>query len=182
MRADLLRHSRPRGFSLLEVVLALVLLGILVVFGSNMISESVTVSKRANQESAALAQTRIAVERLLREIREISWNRTAGAYEISTLTANRLVFIRRVGSLATTVTIDYSPTNQQLTLLTSGVGVTSPQVLLSDVSSFQFIYRDGSRVVTTNLGQLRLIEISLTQGLTIPPVVMRTHVGLRHPE
>lgn len=175
-------QKRPIGFSLLELVLVLVLLGILVIFGSNMVSDGVLVSKRANQDSAALTQTRTAIERLQREIREINWNTATGSYEISALLANRLVFIRRVNGVATTVTIEYSPTTQQLTLLASGLGVTQPQLLLSDVTSFQFFYRDGVRAITTNLGQLRLVEISLTQGLTNPPIVIRTHVGLRHPD
>lgn len=173
---------RPSGFSLLEVVIVLVLLAIVVIFGSNMVSDSVLVSKQANQDSAALTQTRTAIERLQREIREINWDATAGSYEISTLQSNRLVFIRRVNGVATTVTIEYSPTTQQLTLLASGLGVSVPQTLLTDVTAFQFFYRDGVRAITTNLGQLRLVEISLTQGLTNPPIAVRTHVGLRHPD
>lgn len=175
-------RSIPNGFSLLEVILVIILLGILVAFGSNMLSDGVTVSKRANQDSAALTQTRTAMERLTREIREISWDANAGAYEVTTMQATRLVFIRRTGGVVTTVTIEYLPVSQQLTLFVTGSGVTVPQTLLTDVTSFQFTYRNASRGVATSSGQLRLVEMNLIQGLTAPPLPFRTHVGLRYPQ
>lgn len=172
--------GRPSGFSLLEVVIVLVILGALVVLGSNMISQGVDVSKRANQDSAALTQTRTAVERITRELREVSWSLTAGAYEISVMQSSRVVFIRRVGAVATTVTIEYLPATQQVTLFATGLGVTQAQVLLSEVTSFQFGYFDRNHAVTTNPAQLRMIQVALEQGSTNPPSVFRTHVGLRN--
>ena len=172
--------SRPAGFSLLEVVIVLVILVVLVVLGSNMISQGVDVAKRANQDSAALTQTRTAVERITRELREVSWSTAAGAYEISVMQGSRAVFIRRLGTVATTVTIEYLPATQQLTLLASGLGLTQPQILLSEVTSFQFTYYDRDHTVTANPARLRMIQIALEQGSTNPPSVFRTHVGLRN--
>lgn len=182
MRRKLARHqpTRPAGFSLLEVVIVMVILLVLVVLGSNMISQGVDVAKRANQDSAALTQTRTAVERITREFREVSWSTAAGAYEISVMQSSRAVFIRRVGAVATTVTIEYLPATQQVTLLATGLGLTQAQVLLSEVTSFQLSYYDRDRAVTSNPARLRMIQVALEQGSTNPPSVFRTHVGLRN--
>jgi len=106
-------HS-ARGFTLIEMVISIVLLGILSMLSAHMISDSIMSSKRVHAENAGTASGRYAMERLSRELREVRFDDTAGAFSISSMTSpTHMVFVREVLGVDTTVTLDV--TDQTLT-------------------------------------------------------------------
>jgi len=67
------RIRRSSGFTLVEIVISIVLLGILAAVGSNMIYDSFRTTRLVDANQASRAQLRYAVERLAREIREVKY-------------------------------------------------------------------------------------------------------------
>ncbi len=79
-QASLLRHTLSRrhnsGFTLVELIISIVLIGMLAAVGSSMIVDSFTTTRMVNASTASAGQARYAMERLAREIREIKSNST----------------------------------------------------------------------------------------------------------
>src|SRR5450759_1188287 len=69
----LLYIPRNNGFTLVEIIISIVLLGILAAVGSSMISDTFKTTKMVDANQANRAQIRYAVERLAREIREVKY-------------------------------------------------------------------------------------------------------------
>lgn len=66
-----------RGFSLLELVVVIVLIGIVVAAGSGVIGESVKVTRNLNDSAAIVSDTRAALDRIARESRAVAWDEPA---------------------------------------------------------------------------------------------------------
>lgn len=96
--------ARPGGFSLIELIIAIVLLGLLAAVGTSMLSSSFDTTYMINASQTSAEQARYTLERLEREIREVK------AGSITTATASRMVFTRDIkvsgaSDVATVVTI-----------------------------------------------------------------------------
>ena len=180
--------TRCSGFTLVELIISIVLVGILAAVGSSMIADSFTTTRMVNAENASEGQARYALERLAREIREVKFA-TVGAtgnYCITTMDANQMVFTKYVsgtpsdpcGTGDVTITINYS--NPNLTLQYSSPAVTSN--LSSHVSSFALAYLDVAGIATADTGLIRFVVITLT--VTDPTsgqsISQRTRVALRN--
>lgn len=179
--------QRSSGFTLVELVISIVLIGILATVGSSMIVDSFTTTRMVNADNASTAQARYALERLAREIREIKYDSTGGNYCITTMTTTppKLVFYKTSGAYSSTcstnvdtVTIDTSGSNLRLGY--SSTGVTSN--LSNQVSSFSLAYYDIADNTTASTGAIRFVVITLT--VTDPTsgqsTSQRTRVALRN--
>ena len=72
-------RSRQRGFTLMEIIISVVLLGILGVVGTTMISSSFYTTRVMSTGHLAYSAARYALERMAREIREVQYNTETGA-------------------------------------------------------------------------------------------------------
>ena len=91
------RRRIVSGFTLVEQVLVIVLLGCLALVGGNMLSDGFRVTQSLQSEQSSQDEARYAVERLARELREIK-RLADGRVCISAMEAGRLVFRRRSGN------------------------------------------------------------------------------------
>jgi prepilin-type N-terminal cleavage/methylation domain-containing protein len=179
------------GFTLIELIFSIALLGILGAVGSSMIVDSFNTTRMVDADNASTGQARYAVERLAREIREVKFVITGGVgnYCINTPATNptsNLVFYKTSGTFnnttcatnAISTTINLSATN--LTLGYSSPAVTT--TLSSNVSSFTLAYYDVAGIATVDPSLIRFVVISLT--VTDPTsgqsIAQRTRVALRN--
>ena len=82
-----------RGFTLVELVIGIVLIGILSVVSTSMIADSFTTTRIVDASQVSAAQARYALERIAREIHETLYIiSSAPGYKIDTSTASKLVF------------------------------------------------------------------------------------------
>ena len=183
-----LNSWRSAGFTLIEVLITIVLIGMLAAVGSSMIADAFTTTGRVNADNASTEQARYVMERLAREIREIKYSSSGGNYCITTptgMTATNLVFSKTSGSYdptcatnAITVTVNKSGSN--LTLGYSSPAVTSK--LGDQVSTFTLSYLDIEGNTTTSNSAVKFVVITLertdpTSGQTIS---QRTRIALRN--
>lgn len=175
--------QKNSGFTLVELVISIVLLGMLAAVGTGMIADSFDTTYMVNASEASAGQARYALERMEREIREIKY--VDPNYSISTMTSTKMVFTKTVNGTDTTVTIcnGTSPgCAGSSALLTLGSPSTT-STLSSQVGSFALAYfqADGVTAASGN-GDIRFVRISLT--LTDPTsgqsMAQRTRISLRN--
>lgn len=99
-------QPRPNGFTLIEIVIALVLLGILGIVGSRVFTASVYTNEAISNSNMAYASARYALERVSRETREMDVTASLAASSL-TVTASQLSFIK-TGPGQQTVTFTFS--------------------------------------------------------------------------
>ena len=167
------RHAN-RGFSLVELVVVIVLLGLMAAVSANLISDTMLASYTATNNQASGSAARYAAERITREVRELSYGATGG-YQITTMTATSLAFTKQDG---TVVTITSSAGT--LTLRYTSVGAA--QTLATGVSSFAFAYMDQLGATTTDPEEVRFVQVtmSIQNATTGKTDSLRTRIFLRN--
>lgn len=170
------RASRQeRGFTLIELVVVMVLLGFLAALGSEMIAGTMQTSSITAYNQSSGSQARYAMERITREIREMAYG--PSGYTVPTMGASSIVFTKEDG---TAVTITYTGTS--ITLGYSG-GTTSTltdQLVSGATNVFQ--YRDVLGGTTTDKEDVRFVEITLAFANTVTgqAETLRDRVFLRN--
>lgn len=149
--------TRCAGFTLVEAVMVIVLIGVLAAVGAPMIANGMRLAITAGTDLDTLSQLRYATERIAREVREVE--SVAGLYSITTpvnASGSSLSFTKGDGS-GTVVTISAAAL-PSVTVTYSGVG-TAP--LTTQATGLQFSYAslDGLPVTTSNV---RFVDITLT--------------------
>lgn len=177
-----------RGFTVMELVITVVVLGIIAVVGTSMISDTFTTARVVNAGQSSANDARYAVERMAREIREVNFVSDAAGYSItSTLSpaASSMTFNRSINNATVSVTISSSGSN--LTL-----GYSSPaavSTLATQVSNFSldFLKMDetsgtAATSATTSPVDVRFVVISLTltDATSGQTITERTRVALRN--
>lgn len=165
------------GFTAIEMVMAIVLVGILAAASLPVIFSGVRTYQDTTVSLVTLSKLRYATERMAREIREIRRNTvTPSNYDISTWAngSGTLAFVKRDG---TTVTITAAAPN--VTLGYSSPAVTS--TLTDQLSSLTFNYYqiDGT-TAATSIANMAFVQISLTLIQDGAPFTQRTRVALRN--
>src|SRR5882672_6097590 len=92
-------RRQQQGFTLVEVVISAGLIGFLAVTATFFWVDSFGLVRTVNTDSAAIADGRALLERLAREIREVKYNPSSGAYCVSTMSANQMVFNKTSGDV-----------------------------------------------------------------------------------
>ncbi len=180
--------SRQRGFTLIELVITIVVVGILAIAGSRIFADSYTTVRVVNSSQATANDVRYAVERLAREIREVKYIDLANGYSITSTLApssSGMTFVRDINGSDVTVTIARSGSNVTL-------GYSSPAVvstLASQVSAFTLDFLDldetsgtGATAATASKANVRYVVISLTatDATSGQAVTERARVALRN--
>ena len=175
-----MRHLNPprrcTGFTLVELVIVIALLGILSVIGSSMLSDSFTTTYRVNESNASKAEARYVLERLAREIREAKYLES-GSYcveqigGVATMTATRLVFDKRSNNQSldrqtcsidsNRVTVNFSAPHLTLAYATPALSATLSSRVAPAGFTLRYLGSDASTVASTGAA-VRFVEISLT--------------------
>lgn len=96
----MLAHARLQvGFTLVELLLAIVLLGLLATVGASMLVDSFRVSTSLQAEQLIQYEARYALERIARELREVK-RLAVGTPCISVMGPQRVVFRRTIGRVS----------------------------------------------------------------------------------
>lgn len=176
-------YPKPRGFSLLEIVIGLVVLGVLGVVSSNMISSSVFTNQVLSNEYLTYANARTALERMSREVRELKFNTTGAAMVTGTPSSADFAFTKAGLTTDTSVSLHYNNSNKTITL--SYDGGATPYTLLTNYSgstSGPFSYYDANGVATADWTKVRYvgIDLSVTPNNATQPLRLSNLVNLRN--
>lgn len=174
------RNSRQRihqaGITLLEAVTASVLIGMLAMVGSNFVSDSMILSKRATAQNYNSSSMRYAMDRMMREIREVS--NTSG--RISAMEAQRLVFTSASSQASGDKQTEFSYDATAKTLKMRQGSATATE-LAQNVNSFSFAYYDRLGLVTASKGAIQSIGITLeTKDADSPAIKSSMRIFLRN--
>lgn len=187
-RPDKRSNCGNGGFSLIELIISIVLLGLLAAVGANMLSDSFDIAYMLNTSQSTASQARYTLERLEREIRETQY--TGGAYTIvGTPTGTSFKFTKADGVTVTIansgsdLTIGYSdPTTISTDPVTTST-LTSQVVTLGNPPLLAYYKNDGV-TETTSGADIRFVEIKLTlrgpSKTEQQDIVLRTRVALRN--
>ena len=180
--AVLRNRRRQRAFTLIEVVISAGLIGFLAVTATYFWVDSFGLVRTVNIDSAAIADGRALLERLAREIREVKFNPSSGAYCISTMSATQMVFNKTSGdvvvgacggALPTSTTHDIAVTIQvSAPSLNLGYydGTLTPPATSSALTTYvapssvgvtQMTYLDAAYNVTASPSALRFVKVTL---------------------
>ena len=132
------RRARVAGFTLVEVAIAIGVLSVVLVAGTSVVTEAVQVSRSFGGSSAALADVRMAVDRMGRQWRAIEVQRLASGneYAVTAASSSSVTFSRRnANGTLTPVTIAYASS-----VVTMQEGNNAAQTLISGVSTFSLGY------------------------------------------
>jgi prepilin-type N-terminal cleavage/methylation domain-containing protein len=185
--------SRPRGFTLIEMATSVGLIALLAVTANYFWVNGFSLTRTVNADSAAMAEGRIVLERLAREIHEVKYDSSSGAYCVSTKSATQMVFSKTsqsepvspgCGNNDFSVNVHLTAGTTTLTL-----GYASPAItrtLTIYASAFSIRYLDVNYAPTASNSALCFVELSLTvqpggvQPFGVQATQLRTVVALRN--
>jgi prepilin-type N-terminal cleavage/methylation domain-containing protein len=193
-------RRRQRGFTLVEMVISAGLIGFLAISATWFWVDGFTLARSVNADSAAIAEGRMTLERLAREIREVKYNSTTAAYCVSTMTSTQMVFNKHHSSgaevnnacggtsptatandIAVTVQLPAGSSSLNLGYAGTLASPATTKALTTVASSLALRYLDASFGVTTSASSLRFVEISLTvQPAGVQATPLKTVVALRN--
>ncbi len=159
--------KKLKGFSLIELIVVIVIIGIFTAIGSQILSKAFSGYFDNKYLIEADWQARLALERMQRDIRAIR-----SPADITTAGASNLVFIDTSGN-----TITYSLSGTSLDRQTNASTV---QVLADGIQSLTFSYYDENDAVTGTAANVRYITISLHVTLNNTNFTVMTSVYPRN--
>lgn len=172
-------RPRTRGFTLVEAVVSIVLVGILAMAVIPVISNGVRTYVTTTTSLNTLSKLRYATERMAREIREVRRNTGTPTNYDMTMGANTLVFYKTDGYRVTITSGAPNATLAYLPLVGASVsGVLTDQINV--VGDLAFAYYDAAGAVTASLSQVAFVQISLTLTEDGAAVRQVTRVALRN--
>ena len=187
-------RRREHGFTLIELIISAGLLGLLAVTATYFWVDGLGLVRSVNNDSAAIADGRAVLERLAREIREVKYDASTGAYCVPT-TATTLVnpatqfsFRKTIGAFSAacgtndyTVTVTLAAPNVNLAYAGAAAPVAATRAMTGYASALQIRHLDSTFGATTTASALRFVELTLTvQPTGVQATQTRTVVALRN--
>ena len=154
------------GFSLIELAIVIVLLGILSSIAGPMIYYTVRASLAQYYIGDLDTHGRIAISRMSREIRSARSNEAA---DLDISSNAQITFVNVSGD---TVTYSLSGTNL----------MRNSQPLANNVSGLAFVYLDADGIVTVTNTSVRFIKMTLTLTKETYSIILNSAVSLRNIE
>lgn len=144
-----------RGFTLIEFVVVIVILGLIASVGSQMLVQGFKSQNSSRDITVSDWQARIILERISRELQWIRSNRAA---DLTISPTTSITFIDADGD-----TVIYALSGTSLTRQENG---GTAQVLADNVSALTFSYQDSSVATTATVTSVRYITVdfTITQG------------------
>lgn len=193
--ASVAARGHLRGFTLVEVIVAIALIGLLARTATYFWVDGLGLARSIEADSASMADGRAAMERLAREIREVKYNANGLAYCVSTMTATKMVFNKTPAGTSPnpvcgigdfTVTIQTWPTNN--VYLAYSAAPAASQALTANASTFTLAYLQAdAATAATTADKLHYVRVTMTQtpstltgAPTMPATILRTLVALRN--
>jgi type II secretory pathway pseudopilin PulG len=168
---------RPRseaGWTLMEVILVIVIIGTVAVFVGPLLISAVKAYDRTQGTVNTYAKMRYAMERMTREIAAVRRNPAdTTAFDISSMTAANLQFFKEDG---TEVGITSGGGSATLTYVGTGSGTLSDSVT---ALAFSYYRHDGA-TAAANATELEFVEIALTVTDGTTSYANRQRIALRN--
>lgn len=153
--------NRQKGFTLIEMVMVIVLLGIVGVVMSKMLSQSLLAVQTEQQVTDAVWQGQIAVQRMVREITAVR-----SPADISTASAGTFAFTDNSGT-AITYTLSGSTITRNGTIVADGI------------NSLSFTYQDLNGATTAVTTSICYVTLSVNVTLNNANYTITSAVNLR---
>ena len=150
------RMNNERGYTLAELLTAMAVMGLLLAGLLLTLQEGQTAYQYGAGRAEVQQNARVALERMLRELRSAS--------TITTSSANAVTFTY-LDETSTSITVAYSLSGASVPFLlqrnqTGAAG--QPETLIGGVSSLAITYYDPSGVATSTAANVRSIDIQIT--------------------
>jgi prepilin-type N-terminal cleavage/methylation domain-containing protein len=157
-----------RGFTLIEFIVVMIILGILVFGGVLGLRQVMDGYGIARDNSASTQKVQNALDRIVIELSRITYNGTSQHYNVTAGTAGSISYTANFGGADENHTIDQS--GSLVRMDSDSALVLTDQVT---ANGLQFSYMDGSgNAVTATDATMRMIGIALT--VQVIPGVTRT--------
>ena len=160
----------------MEIIVSLVLLGILSLVGTTMISGSFNTTRFITNEHLVNSMARYAMERMVRDIREVSYDTSTKVLGINSKSSTSISFGKSEINGSTTSVI-YSYADSAITMNVAGTVAT----LANQITDFSLTYLDvnnGTPVTDQNVCSVR-ITLTATPSQA-RPITLTTQVRLRN--
>lgn len=175
--------KRNAGFTLVEMVMVILVVGMLVITLGMMLNTGVRAFDEGRKTIDTLSSLRLTTERLTRELRTVQRNATTPSdFDFLAMNATNVQFRRleNDGTTVTTVTITATPPNLTLAYSTpAGSYILTNLLPLSGGLALSYLRADGT--VTTSNTDVAFVDIDLalidSNGNSYP---QRTRVALRN--
>jgi prepilin-type N-terminal cleavage/methylation domain-containing protein len=163
-----------RGWTLIELIMVMLILGILAVFVGPVLLNAVKAYDRTQATVATYGKMRYAMERMAREIAAVRRNpANTTAFDISSMTPTNFTFIKEDG---TEVTLTTAGTNLNLTYTGTGTGVLADRV---SALNFAYFRHDGA-TAAANATELEFVQVAMTISDGTTSYANRVRVSLRN--
>jgi prepilin-type N-terminal cleavage/methylation domain-containing protein len=143
-----------RGWTLVEVIMVMVIIGILAAFIGPMLLNALNAYDRTQLTVNTYGKMRYAMERMAREIAAVRRNAVdTTEFDVTTMTAGTFAFFKEDG---TQVTITLAGSDLNLTYAGTGTGL-----LADGVGALAFAYyRADGATLAVNAAQLAFVQVS----------------------
>ncbi len=152
---------KKNGFTYIELIISIVLIGIIAAIASELLAQGLNAFLTTQNITDANWQGQLAMERMIRDIRDIR-----SASDVSTNTATSLTFVDMLGN-----SIAYSLSGSNL--------MRNSDVLARGVSALAFTYYDNNGAVAGSTATLHYIKIGLTVSQNNTNYTLTTTAFLR---
>ena len=169
-----MRTPGARGWTLIEVIMVMVIIGIVAVFVGPLLLSAVKAYDRTQTTVNTYAKMRYAMERMAREIAAVRRNPAdTTAFDVSAMTATNLQFFKEDG---TEVGITTGGGSVTLTYVGTGTGTLTDA---ATALAFNYYRHDGA-TAAANATQLEFVEIALTVTDGTTNYANRQRIALRN--